>query len=97
MIPLTRATPEVTPEVTLLSVLSGAMSREQLRESVGLKDNEHFRSAYLVPALKAGLIEMTIPDKPRSSKQRYRMTATGHEYLKKRRSPGESAKGSANP
>jgi predicted HTH transcriptional regulator len=63
-------TPEVTPEVRLLSVLTGEMSREQIQESLSLKDEKHFRTAYLVPALEAGLIEMTIPDKPRSSKQR---------------------------
>lgn len=31
--------------------------------------------------LSSGLIEMTIPDKPRSSKQRYRLTAAGIAYL----------------
>jgi hypothetical protein len=34
-----------------------------------------FRLVYLRPALDAGLIEMTQPDKPRSSKQKYRLTA----------------------
>jgi len=44
---------------------------------VGLKDRKHFGEAYLQPALDAGLLEMTIPDKPQSSKQRYRLTAAG--------------------
>ena len=69
--------PEVTPDVRLLSAFSGDMTREQLQEILGLADDDHFRTAYLRPALDAGLIEMTIPDKPRSSKQRYRMTAAG--------------------
>jgi Fic family protein len=73
--------PEVTPEVRLLSVFAGEMTRQQLKEALGLKDDEHFRKAYLLPALEAGLIEMTIPDKPRSSKQKYRLTDEGHHLM----------------
>lgn len=82
---VTSSTPEVaqevTPEVRLLSALAGEVPRQQLKEALGLKDDEHFRKAYLLPALGAGLIEMTIPDKPRSSKQRYRLTDKGHRIL----------------
>ena len=53
------------------------MSRQQLQEVLGLKDAEHFRKAHLQPAPEAGLIEMTEPDKPRSSRQRYRRTPKG--------------------
>ena len=46
------STPEVTlevpPEVRLLSVLAGEMTRQQLKEALGLKDDEHFRKAYLL-------------------------------------------------
>jgi len=65
--------PEVTPEVRLLNAIAGEMSR---------KDEEHFRTAYLLPSIEAGLIEMTVPEKPRSSKQRYRLTEKGREYLR---------------
>ncbi len=82
---VTRSTPEVTrevtPEVRLLSVLVGEMTRQQLKQALGLKDDEHFRKAYLLPALDAGLIEMTIPDKPRSSKQKYRLTDKGMQAI----------------
>jgi len=82
---VTSSTPEValevTPEVRLLSVLSGEMTRQQLKEALGLKDDEHFRKAYLLPALEAGLVEMTIPDKPRSSKQKYRLTDKGRQVM----------------
>jgi hypothetical protein len=37
--------------------------------------------AYLQLLLDAGWLEMTIPDKPRSSKQRYRTTAAGLKAL----------------
>jgi hypothetical protein len=52
-----------------------------VREAVGLKDDEHFRNAYLQAALEAGLIEKTIPDKPRSIKQRYRLAGKGRELV----------------
>jgi len=78
-------TPEVTPEVALLTALRGALDRRALQAAIGLKDEEHFRKAYLLPALKAGLIEMTLPGKPRSSKQQYRITLRGRNVLKKLR------------
>lgn len=72
--------PQVSPQVRgLLRQLlgSGEMTRQELMGLVGLKDRKHFGEAYLQPALDAGLLEMTIPDKPQSSKQRYRLTAAG--------------------
>ncbi len=75
-------TPEVTPEVRLLMILAGEMTRQALQAGLSLKDSEYFRKAYLLPALEAGLIEMTIPDKPRSSKQCYRINKLGTETLK---------------
>jgi len=71
-------TPEVTPEVKrLLHVMTGDHSRVELQEMLRLKDAEHFRKAYLLPAINAGLVEMTRPDKPKSRLQKYRLTATG--------------------
>ncbi len=75
--------PEVTPEVVkLIKQLKDEMYRRNLKESMGLKDDEHFRKSYLLPALKVGVIEMTIPDKRRSSKQKYRLTKKGQELRK---------------
>lgn len=67
----------------MLTALKGELDRRALQAALGLKDEEHFRKAYLIPALKAGLIEMTLPDKPRSPKQRYRITSQGQDVLKK--------------
>ena len=80
--PAVRVTTEVTGEVRLLQVIAGEMTRQHLQEALGLKHEDHFRKAYLSPALQAGLIEMTIPDKPRSSNQRYRLTPAGREFLR---------------
>ena len=50
----------VTGEVRLLRVMSGEMTRQHLQEALGLKHENHLREAYLIPALRSGLIEMTI-------------------------------------
>lgn len=42
-----------------------------IMKKLGLKSRETFRKNYMNPALKLGLIEMTIPDKPTSRNQRY--------------------------
>jgi ATP-dependent DNA helicase RecG len=39
------------------------------------------QQAYLKPALEMRVVEMTLPDKPRSSNQRYRLTALGQHWL----------------
>jgi len=49
----------------------------------GRSDRTKFRNQVLGPLLAGGLLEMTIPGKPRSSKQRYRITAKGRDVLKK--------------
>ena len=55
-----------------VTALQGEMSRRELQDALGLKDPDHFREAYLQPALVAKLIEMTVPDRPRSRRQKYR-------------------------
>ena len=67
----------------LLRALSGEMRPVELRKALGLKDRRSFRATYLAPALEAGLIEMTIPEKPRSSQQRYRPTLAGRRFLER--------------
>ena len=47
----------------------------------GRSDRTKFRHQVLNPLLDAGLVEMTIPDKPRSSKQKYRLTDKGKEWV----------------
>ena len=50
-------------------------------ERLGLSDCKHFRTEYLGPALRADLIERTIPGKPNSRLQKYRLTTRGRSVL----------------
>ena len=70
-----QVTGEVAGEVRrLLQVLDlAALTRAQAQSVLGLKELANFRDRYLEPALESGLIEMTIPDKPRNSMQKYRL------------------------
>ena len=52
-------------------VESYPMTLTELMQKVGLKSRDTFRKNYIIPALEAGLIGMTEPDKPRSKNQRY--------------------------
>jgi hypothetical protein len=68
--------PQVTPQVKRL-MEKGEMTREALQSALDLQDRKSFRERYLQPALADGLIEMTIPDKPNSRLQKYRLTDKG--------------------
>lgn len=71
-------TPQVTPQVKeLLLALKSEMSRDDLQSALGLQDRKSFSERYLKPALSADLIEMTIPGKPNSRLQKYRLTQKG--------------------
>ena len=48
------------------------LSGSELMLRLNLKSRAAFRQNYLLPAIKDGLIEMTVPDKPNSRNQRYR-------------------------
>ncbi len=83
-------TDQVTDQVKQLVVaLIGEMSRSELQRALRLKHRRHFTTIYLRPALKAKLIQMTLPDKPSSQNQRYRLTALGEVLAKE--SKGRSA------
>ena len=59
------------------------MSRGEIMTKLRLKDEKHFREHYQQAGITLGVIAMTLPDKPRSSKQRYRLTEQGRALLAK--------------
>ena len=87
-------TPQVTGEVTgevagevtgevlrLLNVMTGELKRSEIQTKLSLRHEDYFREKYLIPTMEAGLVERTVPDKPRSSKQKYRITEAGRKLL----------------
>ena len=75
-------TPEVTPEVRrMLGLLICEMARTEIMVQLGLRDEKHFREHYQQVAMAAGLIERTLPDKPNSRLQKYRLTEKGRSLL----------------
>ncbi len=85
---------ESTEQVVGAEGIKSALSRHQvqilhnclkeraigdLMEIEGRSDRTKFRNQVLRPLLDAGLVEMTIPDKPTSSKQQAEISADGKE------------------
>jgi ATP-dependent DNA helicase RecG len=82
--------PQVTPQVTLqvtpqveqlLRAMEGEHSRDELQDLLNLTDRENFRKTYLLPGLEAQWIERTIPHKPTSRLQKYRLTKNARQWL----------------
>ena len=55
----------------LLEYCSIPRTRAELQLFCGIKTEKYFREKVLRPMITAGIIKRTIPDKPRSSKQKY--------------------------
>jgi len=73
---------QVSAEVLkMLGMMSGEMSRVEIQAALGLKGRANFEERYLKPAIEMKLVDMTRPDKPQSSRQRYRTTAAGRAVL----------------
>ena len=73
-------TPPLAPPVEVLVRLlgqAGELGNAEIRARLGLKDRAHVRERYIAPALAEGIIEPTIPDKPNSRLQKYRLTHRG--------------------
>lgn len=73
--------------MTLLAE-EGELSNASLRERLKLKDRTHVRKHYIDPALAQGFIEYTIPDKPNSRLQKYRLTTIGQAWLQQQNNKG---------
>ncbi len=75
-----QATAQATAQVILFCM--EPHSNREIMSLLGLKHWKTYQSNYLKPWLAAGWLEMTIPDRPTSPKQRYRTTDRGRALLR---------------
>ncbi len=80
-----QVTGEVTGEVGLYAkkILELCIKQQPMRiigEAIGIRKWDNVKP-HLTALIKEGFLEMTIPDKSRSSKQRYRTTDLGRKVL----------------
>ena len=68
-------------QVQLLSQLIEEQVLTSLIAIAGRSNRTKFRDQVLNPLIASGLVKMTIPDKPRSNKQKYRLTPQGRAWL----------------
>lgn len=68
-------------QVQVLELADVPRALAELMGPSGRTDRTKFRDKVVAPLLEAGVLEMTIPDKPRSSKQQYRTTEAGRAAL----------------
>ncbi len=84
--PESQVTPPVNLPVAVVVLIrlissSGPLGNAEILANLGLRDRTHLRERYIGPALAGGLVERTIPEKPTSRLQKYRLTEKGLELL----------------
>ena len=72
-----------TKTLALIDMLAfGLKSRVELLTGISLYNKTGNFNNYIKPLLDIGIIEMTLPDKPNSRFQKYRLTENGKKLLK---------------
>lgn len=68
---------------SLLAYFGEPKTSREIQDALGLRHRETFLDNYLTPMLENGLLDRTIPDKPTSPNQKYRLTAKGRAWLER--------------
>ena len=63
----------------ILNYCTTPRSRQEIQEFCKLAGRNNFRKLYLKPLLESGQLQMTLPDKPSSGKQKYVTVGTAQE------------------
>jgi hypothetical protein len=65
----------------ILSFFDKPKIGKEIQDAIGLRHRETFLDNYLTPLLENDVLERTIPDKPTSPLQKYRLTEKGRKWL----------------
>ena len=80
--PKTATIDQVSDQVTkILNLCKSAATLAQIGEVLMMHSRVYIKRKYVNPLIESALLEMTIPDRPTSSRQKYRITAKGLELL----------------
>ncbi len=74
-------TRSVTKIIELIDFLATEKSREEIFRFLEIDNQTKNFNTNIKPLLDYGIIEKTVPDKPRSRNQKYRLTAKGRKLL----------------
>lgn len=69
-------------QADVLSLCRTPRTLVELLENIGRSDRTKFRVTVLGPLLEAGLVALTVPDRPRSRFQKYVLTTSGEARLR---------------
>jgi ATP-dependent DNA helicase RecG len=73
----------MSKSLRMIDALTGEKTREEILKDLGLTNHSRNFIVYIKPLLNYGILEMTVPDKPKSRFQEYRLTEKGKKLLKK--------------
>ena len=80
------------PSRDQVGILRNCVSEQSITEIMSLEGRTNrtkFRRQVIRPLIDAGWLEMTVPDKPTSRRQKYRLTEEGRSILSETEEPGE--------
>ena len=78
----TQLVPNVENIEKLIILCADARSFGEMLAYMGFSDRTKFRRKYIHPLLEFEILEQTMPDKPNSRNQKYRLTLKGLELKK---------------
>jgi len=70
-----------TQNRTLKALEAKPLSRKEIFAAIGMSGDSRSFKRHLEPLMANGFIEMTVPDKPNSRVQEYKLTNSGKEYI----------------